>query len=105
MRAGTIQVSAGAGRAAGSMMAGSWSGGGMTPLSGRDECARGGTSFWDFAREREEDAELFGTAGISADGADQAAQAGRVHRGHRPVAARRRWPAPQAAPHGPSGFL
>jgi len=31
MRAGTIQVSAGAGRAAGSMMAGSWSGGGMTP--------------------------------------------------------------------------
>src|ERR1700741_3819818 len=61
---------------------------GSSRHTGRDECARGGASLWDFAREREEDAAFFGTAGVSAERADQAAAAGRVHRGHRAVAAR-----------------
>ena len=47
--------------------------------------ASGGKSFRDLAREREEDAELFGAAGVSASGADQAAEAGRWF-DHRPVA-------------------
>ena len=39
----------------------------------------GGASFRDFAREREEDAELFGASGLSADGTGSAPEAGRVH--------------------------
>ncbi len=48
--------------------------------------ARGGAAFRDFARQREEDVELFGSAGVSANGTDQAAEAGRVHRDHRRLA-------------------
>ena len=33
----------------------------------------------DFAREREEDAVLFGASGLSADGTGSAPEAGRVH--------------------------
>ena len=48
-------------------------------LPGRDERACGGASFRDFARERKEDAVLFGASGLSADGAGSAPEAGRVH--------------------------
>ena len=54
----------------------------------------------DFPREREEDAVLFGTAGLSADGSGSAPEAGRVQRDHRSVAEGGSEAAAQAAPHG-----
>ncbi len=59
---------------------------GPSGVSGRHERARGGASFRDFARQRAEDAELFGTARLSASCRDRTVQAGRVHQDHRRLA-------------------
>ena len=70
------------------------------------EPSRGRAAVRDRPPDGEEDAELFGTAGVSADQAGAASEAGRVHRHHRrdPGGGRRSGRAAQAAAHGAPDF-
>ena len=66
---------------------------------GRDERARGGASLWDFVRECEEDAWVFGATGLSAYRTDSPTEAERVYRDHRWMAEGRSRSGAQATPH------